>query len=84
MPAAVAIALLDAACRGPAHTFWPCTPSILDDEMFDRTRILGPRQLTDAYLLALASEARGRFVTFDRSVPMGAVHGATAANLVVL
>jgi uncharacterized protein len=44
----------------------------------------GPRQVTDAYLLALAVHRGGRFVTFDRSVALSAVPAATAANLTVL
>ncbi len=44
----------------------------------------GPRQLTDAYLLALAVAQGGRFVTFDRGLPLSAVPAATADALVVL
>ncbi|MGH3947968.1 MAG: hypothetical protein ACRDSE_02430 [Pseudonocardiaceae bacterium] len=35
-------------------------------------------------LLALAVRRSGRFVTFDRSVALSAVPGATAENLTVL
>ncbi len=44
----------------------------------------GPRQLTNAYLLALAVAHGGRFVTFDRGLPLSAVPAATADALVVL
>jgi uncharacterized protein len=44
----------------------------------------GPRQVTDAYLLALAMTHGGRFITFDRFVPLTAVHGATEEHLTVL
>jgi uncharacterized protein len=40
--------------------------------------------VTDAYLLALATAHAGRFVTFDRSVPLSAVPQATTKNLEVL
>lgn len=40
--------------------------------------------MTDAYLLALATAKGGRFVTFDRNVPVAAAPGASAKNLVVL
>jgi len=50
----------------------------------DHTRLHGPRQLTDAYLLALAVSNGGRLVTFDRSLTMGAVVGATTDHLVML
>jgi len=64
--------------------FWPCSVSLLDEHIIDRSRLAGPRQVTDAYLLALATHHDGRLVTFDRSVPLNAVHGAQEANLTVL
>lgn len=66
------------------HDFWPCGLSLLDDSVFDRTRIHGPRQVTDAYLLALAVANNGRFVTFDRGIPVEAVRGADPSRLVTL
>jgi hypothetical protein len=44
----------------------------------------GPKQVTDVYLLALAVARGGRFVTFDRTVPISAVAGARGDQLVVL
>ena len=35
-------------------------------------------------LLAVAARHDGRLVTFDRSIPLDAVHGAREANLTVL
>lgn len=79
-----AIELLDRACAQPHHQYWPCDASLLDPETIDRTRLHGPRQVTDAYLLALATRHSGHFVTFDQSIPLSAVHGATEANLTPL
>jgi hypothetical protein len=79
-----AIDLLEQACAQPHHEYWPCDISLLGSETIDRTRIHGPRQVTDAYLLALATWRAGQFVTFDNSIPLTAVHGATKANLVML
>jgi toxin-antitoxin system PIN domain toxin len=79
-----AIDLLDRACTEPHHVFWSSDTSLLDASSIDRTRLHGPRQVTDAYLLALATHHGGRFVTFDQSVPVSAVHAATPANLVAL
>ena len=79
-----AIDLLGRACSGPHHVFWPCDVSLVDGQVIDPTRMLGPRRVTDAYLLAPATAHDGRFVTFDRSVPLPAVPGATAANLTIL
>lgn len=81
---AAAADLLEDACRTPHHEFWPCDISLLDPKVVDRSRLHGPRQVTDAYLLAVAVRQDGRFVTFDQTVALTAVPGATAANLVVL
>lgn len=66
------------------HEFWPCSVSLVGDRVVDGSRLHGPRQVTDAYLLALAVAHDGRFVTFDRSIALSAVHGAKEANLAVL
>ena len=84
IPAAQAIELLGEACESEHHEFWPCDVSILDARIVDRCRLLGPRQITDAYLLALATARRGRFVTFDRALSPSSVYGATADQLIVL
>ncbi|CAN5821974.1 type II toxin-antitoxin system VapC family toxin [soil metagenome] len=76
--------LLEEACATPHHEFWPCEISLLDPQVVDRRRLHGPRQVTDAYLLALAVRRGGRFVTFDRSLVTSAVPGATAEALTVL
>ncbi len=66
------------------HEFWPDDVSLLDGQLIDTTRIHGPRQLTDVYLLALAVSRSGVLVTFDRSIAIGAVKSATAASVIVL
>ena len=73
---AEAIDLLDRACEREHHEFWTCDVSVLDAAIVNRSRLHGPRQVTDAYLLALAKAHDGRFVTFDRSLPLSSVHGA--------
>jgi uncharacterized protein len=79
-----AIDLLGAACGDAQHMFWPCDVSLLDASTVDRNRLHGARQVTDAYLLALATHHEGRFVTFDQAIPMSAVPAAKPANLVIL
>ena len=79
-----AIDRLAEAARDDRHEFWPCDASVLDPGLLERSRVHGPRQVTDAYLLALATAHGGRFVTFDQAVSLAAVPGATAANLTVL
>jgi uncharacterized protein len=83
-PVAVIAERLREAVMTPAHEFWPDDYSLLVGSRVDLTRVHGARQLTDAYLLALAVEHGGRLVTFDRAVPVAAVDGAGAAQLVVL
>jgi len=46
--------------------------------------IVGSRQVTDAYLLALAVHHDGRLVTFDHAIARRVVPGAEERHLVVL
>ena len=80
-PAAIAARLAEAAAT-QWHAFWPDDLSLLDSECVDWRRVLGSRQLTDVYLLALAVSRGGRLVTFDRSIPLGAVANAGEEHLV--
>lgn len=84
VPPSEAIRRLQAATRTPQHEFWPCDASLLDASLVDSTRLHGSREVTDVYLLALAVAKGGRFVTFDRSIPLSAVAGAQSHQLVVL
>lgn len=79
-----AIDLLGRACGSDHHEFWSCDVSLLDERVVDRSRLHGPRQVTDAYLLALATAHGGRFITFDRSVSLSSVHGASEDHITVL
>ncbi|MDP9444494.1 MAG: type II toxin-antitoxin system VapC family toxin [Actinomycetota bacterium] len=79
-----AIELLGRARSSRHHAFWPCDISLLEPEIVDRSRLHGPRQVTDSYLVALAVAHAGRFVTFDRSLSLSSVHGATEDHLTVL
>ncbi len=68
----------------PLHEFWPDDTSILDAGLIDHTRLLGPKQITDVYLLALAVKHGGRLVTLDTGISVQAVKGARAENSVVV
>jgi hypothetical protein len=72
------------ATRNSRHEFWPDDVSLLEPRIADASRIHGPRQLTDLYLLALAVSRDGRFATFDTSVPVSAIKGAEKKHLVTL
>lgn len=84
VPVAQAMARLAGATSTAGHEFWPCALSLLDEQVVDRQRLLGPRQVTDVYLLALAVANGGRFATFDQSIPLSAVRGARPGHLTIL
>jgi uncharacterized protein len=77
---AVAERLREAAATSH-HEFWSADVSLLDADLVDTTRIHGPKQLTDVYLLALACRHRGCLVTLDQSVTTNAVRVARPENL---
>lgn len=60
----------------PRHRFWP--DSIGYGEVM-WTGVMGQRQVTDAYLAALARHHRGRLVTFDRG--LASLHPDVAIGL---
>jgi predicted nucleic acid-binding protein len=72
------------ATAGSHHAFWPDDVTLLDERVADPSRIHGPRQLTDLYLLALAVRHGGRLVTFDRAIAVSAIHGAGDKHLFAL
>lgn len=75
--------LLAEATRATDHAFWPDDVSLLDADHVDVGRLHGHRQVTDAYLLALAVHHDGRLVTNDRRIARVAVPRASDAHLTV-
>ena len=73
-------------CAATDHQFWPDSLALIDEQVFDDSRLRGHRQITDAYLLALAVANAGKLVTFDSAIAATAavVCGASAANVMVL
>ena len=71
-------------CGSRQHVFWEDAISIRDPRIFDDSVILSHKQLTDVYLLGLATRKRGRLATFDTRIPLKAVKGATRDNLAVI
>jgi len=80
-PAALAKRLREATLT-KWHRFWPDSVSLLADDTLNWRHVLGSRQLTDSYLLALAVHHGGRLVTLDRSIPLNAVPNAVPDHLV--
>lgn len=66
------------------HVFWPDDVSLAHPQVFRFHHIIGHRQLTDAYLLALAVRFGGRLATFDGKIRRSAVARAYARSMVVL
>ena len=83
-PAQQVAARLAEACNHPSHAFWPQQISLLQQGLICWERILGPRQITDAYLLALAVAHGGRLVSFDQRIDPQQVPGASASHLWVI
>jgi uncharacterized protein len=57
----------------PGHIFWADDVSLLNSSLVDLDRLLHSRQVTDSYLLALASARGGRLATLDRRLITDAV-----------
>ena len=75
-PAADAIAVLEAIRAQDWHHFWP------DEIGYERDHlagVIGHRQVTDAYLVALARHHHGRLATLDKG--LAALHGTAALLL---
>jgi hypothetical protein len=82
-PDAAAVRLRRFASSGD-HAFWPDAVSLSDRQLFDLSVAVGHRQVADIYLLGLAVKMKGCLATFDRSIPLKAVVGATASALQVI
>jgi len=66
------------------YEFWADDLSLRDKAHFVAERIHGSRQVTDIYLLGLATSHTARLVSFDASIPISAVPRAKSRNLVVI
>ena len=81
---AAAVERLRVATSTHHHQFIADDISILEDTLVDTGQLSGHRQLTDAYLLALAVAHGARLVTLDTHIPLNTVRGATEGHLVVI
>jgi uncharacterized protein len=84
LPVAAVLERLGMAKATEHHRFWPDDVSLTNVEVFNHTALLGPKQITDRYLLALAVRNNGRLVTFDQGIRPTAVVGASAKHLIQL
>ena len=84
LPVDSIVSRLAEACANPVHEFWPDDISLLDARRVDPSRVHGPKQLTDVYLLALAVKHGGRLVSFDAAVARAAAVDAGPRHLLAL
>jgi toxin-antitoxin system PIN domain toxin len=82
-PAAL-IERLRAFQESGGHRFWPDTVSLTDSRLFNPALIRGHRQVMDIYLLGLTKRMGGCLATFDRTIPIEAVVGATRETLQII
>ena len=80
-PAAEVAERLAEACNHASHLFWAEDISLLEAGLIQWNRVLGPRQITDGYLLALAAKRGGRFVSFDQRIRVDLVPEARPDHL---
>ena len=66
------------------HEFWADDVSMLDETLVDFSRLHGHRQVTDAYLLALAVGRSCAIASFDTALPVTAVRGASRKHVVAI
>jgi toxin-antitoxin system PIN domain toxin len=71
-------------CGSGGHVFWGDTLSVRDRLRFPATFPVSARQITDTYLLALASANHGTLATFDGSIALATVVGATPDHLTLI
>jgi toxin-antitoxin system PIN domain toxin len=83
-PTAQVAARLAEACSHASHAFWPEPISLLQEGLIGWDQLLGPRQVTDAYLLALAVSHGGCFASFDQRISLALVPAASADHLCLI
>lgn len=84
IPVALVLERLALAASSGDHQFWADDLSLIDSNVFDRTALFGPKQVSDRYLLGLAVKHAGRLITFDRSIRPTAAVGASEKHVVCL
>ena len=63
------------------YEFWADDLSLLDAVLFDANALMGPAQITDSYLLALAVKRDAVLVTIDTRLMLSAVTGAARRHV---
>lgn len=84
IPAAAVAERLAEAADNSDHEFWPDDVNLLKDGCIVWSRVLGHRQVTDAYLVALAVGHQCCLVTLDRRITLDMVANAKPGSLVII
>ncbi len=84
IPLPTLIAGLRAFIASGHHERWTDDMTLLDEQRFRASGVLGHHQLTDVYLLALAVAHKGLLATFDQKIAVEVVKGARREHLAVL
>ena len=80
-----AITVLGKHTKGSStHSFWHDSLTLAEIDHMIGSRIKGPNQIADAYLLAMAIHRKGRFVTFDYRIQSLAPEGSREYNALVI
>jgi len=79
-----AVLLLRELVELPGHVFWSDDVSIARSDAFALGRLTGHRQITDAHLLALATQRGGRLATLDRKIGTLLPDGVEPRNVLLL
>ncbi|MBE7564333.1 MULTISPECIES: TA system VapC family ribonuclease toxin [Acidithiobacillus] len=84
LPIADIAGRLTDATDSRSHAFWPDSLDLLHNNSLDWTKVIGHRQITDVYLLALAVDHDGCFATFDRRIQHKVLHSAREEHLIMI
>ncbi|MYE01826.1 MAG: PIN domain-containing protein [Alphaproteobacteria bacterium] len=84
LPPRVVAGRLRDATRTEHHRCWADDVNLLDPGTAEWRHIVGPGQIADVHLLALAVAHEGRFVTFDARISPQAVVGAEGRHFCVI
>ena len=66
---------LVAFCASGQHVFWTDEVSLRNRRLFPESAGFSHAQVTDVYLLGLATHKEGRLASFDRKIPVTSVVG---------
>lgn len=78
-PPATVAAIVGKLRKLPGHSFWPDDLSLVGSDRVDVSRISTPAQVTDTYLLALASTHGATLATLDRRLSFAAVRNGKSS-----